>query len=164
MLKRIVVSLLILALSCASLGACSREAPRTLEEHMEIMDGLFGPRILLEKEYQGVCVSVEDLTPNGASFRYDNRDNVSVIYTETWNLFIGTDSGYRYVEIKIRNFGFKDIAHPEPIIHSLDFKHLYKGLKPGSYRIVFPVVFPQDCGKHNPNNYIYLYTDFDISK
>ena len=164
MFRKIRVFVIAIVLCCTSLGACSKEAPRTLDEFMESMVGHFGPSIPFEKEYRGVGFSVEGATSKGASFRYENRYDVTAYYGAGWDLFVSTDSGYRYVDIKKRNFAFHDALFPEPYFEHLDFKGLYKGLKPGSYRILLHLKFPQDNGKHNPYDMVYLYADFVISK
>ena len=164
MFRKVTAMLVALVLCCSSLGACSKETPRTLESFLESMEGIYGGEIPFEREYGGVSFSVEDATSKGASFRYENRYDVDVWYGESWNLFVSTDSGYRFVDIKIRNFAFNLMVSTVPMLQYLDFKWLYKGLKPGSYRIIISVSFPQDYGKYNPSNYVYLYADFEISK
>ena len=164
MLRKVTALVIVMVLCCTSLGACSKEAPRTLEEFLESMEGHSGPSIPFEKEYRGVSFSVEDATSKGASFLYENRHDVTVYYGPGWDLFVSTDGGYRHVDIKKRNLAFHDVLYPEPYYEYLDFKYLYKGLKPGSYRILLSLKFPQDNGKHNPYDLVFLYADFVISK
>ena len=164
MFRKHVALLMTLMICCTSLGACSKEAPITLEEFMKTMEEHNGPSIPLERKYEGVSFSVVDATSKGASFQYENRYDMIVGFGYRWHLFVSTESDYRYVDIKMKNLKYKDILSGEPLLQHLDFKRLYKGLKPGSYRIVFPVEFPHDNGKHNSYNTVCLYADFEISK
>jgi len=160
MFRKATALILALILCCASLVACKKEPIVTMEEFLNAS-------IPLEREYRGVSFTIEDATTKGASFRYVNRNEVIVLVSCSWDPFINTDSGYQYVRHK-KNFPSVDCLHGEPQYQYLDFKLLYKKLKPGAYRVVIKFEFPDGnmndgYGHKSPDNHVYLYADFTVS-
>jgi len=134
------------------------------------MEDFLDADIPLEREYRGVRFYVEDATSKGAVIRYENRNDTPVGYGAGWKLFIKTDDGYRLVSFK-KNLQFPAAIFSAPYVGYRDFTEYYgrKGLYPGSYRIVYYLVFsgintePFEQHQYQSNN-VYLYADFEISE
>ena len=162
MFRKVTAMLVALVLCCTSLGACGKENAVLMEDFLDA-------GIPLEREYRGVSFSVEDATSKGAFIRYENRNDVPVLYGAGWKLFVKTNDGYRWVGFK-KNLVFPAALFDEPYVGYRDFTWFYsrKGLGPGSYRIVYYLVFSgvntEPLEQHQyQSNTVYLYADFEIS-
>jgi len=162
MFRKVTALLVALVICCTSLGACSKKPEMMMDEFFE---KYIDPSIPIEREYEGVRFLIEDVTTQGAYIRFENNNKVPVLYSSGFYLFINTDIGYRYIDLK-KNVGFKDGLFEEPRYDYLDFTHWYKsnGLAHGSYRIYCVFVFPEGYEHRYPDNFVYLYVDFEISK
>jgi len=160
MFRKVIATFLALVICYVSLGACSKEQEMmTMDEYFkECVD----PSYPIEREYEGVRFFIEDATSKGASIRFENRNKVPVFYSETFLIFIKTDSGYRLV----KDLAFDKVLRDEPPYDYLDFVLFYKktGLDPGLYRIFYVTSFPKGPEPPYSNSLVYLYTDFEISK